>query len=66
VRKAFVGIGVSVAPEAGTALVAGNIIAECPRGAIVGLDHARPATPDLSMPGAAKFPQIAIGANQVR
>ena len=66
VRKAFVGIGVSVAPEAGTALVAGNIIAECPRGAIVGLNHARPVTPDLSMPGAAKFPQIAIGANQVR
>lgn len=65
VRKAFVGIGVSVAPEAGTALVSGNVIAECPRGAIVGLDHARPVTPDLSMPGAAKFPQIAIGTNRV-
>lgn len=66
VRKAFVGIGVSVMPDAGTALVNGNVIAECPRGAIVGLDHARPMTPDLSLPGAAKFAQIAIGANQVR
>ena len=45
IRNAFVGIGVSVAPGAGTALVNNNMISETPRGAVVGLDHARPVTP---------------------
>src|SRR4029078_9027908 len=40
IRKAFVGIGVSVVPGAGTALVNNNMISETPRGAVVGLDHA--------------------------
>jgi len=66
VRKAFVGIGVSVADGAGTATINGNVIAEAPRGAIVGLDHARPVTPDLTAPGAARFAQIALGSNSVR
>jgi uncharacterized secreted repeat protein (TIGR03808 family) len=65
VRKAFIGIGVSVMPDAGTATVAGNTLSECPRGAVVGLDHAKPVTPDLTMPGAAKFPQVAVGMNSV-
>ncbi len=42
IRKAFVGVGVSVTPGAGTALVNNNMISETPRGAVVGLDHARP------------------------
>lgn len=66
VRKAFIGIGVSVAPDAGTAIVAGNTLSECPRGAVVGLDHARPVTPDLTLPGAARFTQAAVGMNSVR
>ncbi|HVV40232.1 MAG TPA: TIGR03808 family TAT-translocated repetitive protein [Nitrobacter sp.] len=66
IRKTFVGIGVSVADGAGTAMVASNIIAEAPRGAVVGLDHARPVTPDLTVHGAATFAQIALGANTVR
>ena len=41
IRKAFVGIGVSVTSGAGTALVNNNMISETPRGAVVGLDHAR-------------------------
>ena len=41
IRNSFVGIGVSVVPGAGTALVHSNMIAETPRGAVVGLDHAR-------------------------
>ena len=47
IRNAFVGIGVSVTPGAGTALVNNNMISLTPRGAVVGLDHARPVTPDL-------------------
>jgi uncharacterized secreted repeat protein (TIGR03808 family) len=66
IRKAFAGIGVSVAPGAGTALVNNNMISETPRGAVVGLDHARPVTPDLSMEGAQRFAQVVLGANAVR
>jgi uncharacterized secreted repeat protein (TIGR03808 family) len=66
IRNAFVGIGVSVAPGAGTALVNNNMISETPRGAVVGLDHARPVTPDLSAEGAQRFAQVVIGTNAVR
>ena len=38
IRNAFVGIGVSVAPGAGTVLVGNNLISEAPGGAVVGLD----------------------------
>jgi uncharacterized secreted repeat protein (TIGR03808 family) len=66
IRKAFVGIGVSVTPGAGTALIDNNMIAETPRGAVVGLDHARPVTPDLSAEGAQRFAQVVMGTNAVR
>jgi uncharacterized secreted repeat protein (TIGR03808 family) len=66
VRNAFVGIGVSVAPGAGTALVNNNMISGTPRGAVVGLDHARPVTPDLSADGAQRFAQVVVGTNAVR
>lgn len=66
VRNAFVGIGISVVPGAGTALVQGNMIAEAPRGAVVGLDHARPITTDLTADGAPRYAQASIGANTVR
>jgi uncharacterized secreted repeat protein (TIGR03808 family) len=66
VRNAFVGIGVSVQPGAGTALVNNNMISGTPRGAVVGLDHARPVTPDLTAEGAARYAQVVIGSNAVR
>jgi uncharacterized secreted repeat protein (TIGR03808 family) len=66
IRNSFVGIGVSVVPGAGTALVNNNMISEAPRGAVVGLDHARPVTPDLSAEGAQRFAQVVVGANAVR
>ncbi|WP_291684706.1 TIGR03808 family TAT-translocated repetitive protein [Bradyrhizobium sp.] len=66
IRKAFVGIGVSVAEGAGTALVSNNMISETPRGAVVGLDHARPVTPDLSAEGTQRFSQVVMGTNAVR
>jgi hypothetical protein len=55
-----------VAPGAGTALVHGNMISETPRGAVVGLDHARPVTTDLASEGAQRYAQVAIGPNAVR
>jgi uncharacterized secreted repeat protein (TIGR03808 family) len=66
IRNALVGIGVSVTPGAGTALVNNNMISETPRGAVVGLDHARPITADLFTDGAPRFSQIVIGTNASR
>jgi uncharacterized secreted repeat protein (TIGR03808 family) len=66
IRKAFAGIGVSVVSGAGTALVNNNMISETPRGAVVGLDHARAITTDLSTEGAQRFAQVVIGGNAVR
>jgi uncharacterized secreted repeat protein (TIGR03808 family) len=66
IRKAYVGIGLSVAPGAGTALVNNNMISESARGAVVGLDHARPVTDDLSAEGAQRFGHLVIGTNAVR
>jgi uncharacterized secreted repeat protein (TIGR03808 family) len=66
IRKAFVGVGVSVVPGAGTALVHNNMISETPRGAVVGLDHARAVTADLSVAGAQQYAQVVLGGNAVR
>ena len=66
IRNAFAGVGVSVVPGAGTALVNNNMISETPRGAVVGLDHARAITTDLSIEGAQRFAQVVIGTNAVR
>jgi uncharacterized secreted repeat protein (TIGR03808 family) len=66
IRNAFVGIGVSVVPGAGTVLVNNNMISEAPRGAVVGLDHARPVTTDLAAEGAQRYAQVVVGANAVR
>jgi uncharacterized secreted repeat protein (TIGR03808 family) len=66
IRNAFAGIGVSVAPGAGTALVNNNMISLTRRGAVVGLDHARPVTADLSAEGAQRFAQVVVGTNAVR
>ena len=62
IRNAFVGVGVSVMPGAGTALVNNNMISETPRGAVVGLDHARTITTDLSAEGAQR-PRL-VGSSQ--
>jgi len=66
IRNAFVGVGVSVVPGAGTALVDNNMISETPRGAVVGLDHARAVTTDLSVDGAQRYAQVVVGTNAVR
>lgn len=66
IRKAQTGIGVSVVAGAGIALVNNNMISETPRGAVVGLDHARAVTSDLSADGAQRFAQVVLGGNAVR
>lgn len=66
VRNAPVGIGISVVAGAGTASVTGNMISGAARGAVVGLDHARVVTTDLTRQESAGFTQIGLGANTVR
>ncbi len=66
IRKAFIGIGISVMPGAGSALVNNNMISGAARGAVVGLDHARPITSDLAVDGATRYAQVVIGTNAIR
>ncbi|MGJ5177321.1 TIGR03808 family TAT-translocated repetitive protein [Bradyrhizobium oligotrophicum] len=66
IRNALAGVGLSVVPGAGTALVSNNVISGTPRGAVIGLDHIKPVTPDLTQDGAQRFAQFVISGNAVR
>jgi len=57
---------VSVAPGAGTVLIANNVISETVRGAIVGMSRANPVTEDLSRTGAEQYAHITLNGNRVR
>jgi uncharacterized secreted repeat protein (TIGR03808 family) len=65
VRAAGYGITVSVADGAGTAVIAGNMIAGVSRGAIVGMDFAKAVTGDL-VKEPSRFAQLQISGNRVR
>ena len=66
VRKADVGIAVSVAAGAGSALIANNVIADVLRGAVVGTDHRRIVTGDLLKGGAERYANLSLSGNRVR
>ncbi len=66
IRNALVGIGVSVAPGGGTALVSNNLMSGTPRGAVVGLDHIKPVTSDLTQDGAERHAQVMLSGNVSR
>ena len=65
VRKAAIGIAVSVVAGARSTLISGNLVTGFERGAIVGMDHARPVTTDLSRDGAKLDPHLTINGNRV-
>jgi uncharacterized secreted repeat protein (TIGR03808 family) len=65
VRASEVGIAVSVAPGAGSAVIADNLISGARRGAILGMDGRSPVTGELATDGA-RFAQLAISGNRVR
>jgi hypothetical protein len=65
VRSADIGIGVSVVPGAGGAIIANNMISGSRRGAILGMDHIAVVTEDLAKDGAARYAQLAITGNRV-
>ena len=66
VRGANYGIAVSVAPGAGAAVIADNMISDARIAAIIGMEWNKPVTGDLSQDGAAQYAQLSIGGNRVR
>jgi uncharacterized secreted repeat protein (TIGR03808 family) len=66
IRRADYGITVSVAPGAGAAVIADNLISEVRSGAIIGMEGKNPVTGDLSKDGAARYAQLSIVGNRVR
>jgi uncharacterized secreted repeat protein (TIGR03808 family) len=66
IRNADFGITVSVAPGAGAAIIADNLISGARRGAIVGMEWSKPVTGDLAKDGATRYAQLSIGGNRVR
>ena len=66
VRKADIGIAVSVAPGAATALIAHNVITDFRRGAIVGMASAKAVTADLSQGGFESYAHLTVSGNRVR
>jgi uncharacterized secreted repeat protein (TIGR03808 family) len=65
VRKAAIGIAVSVVPGAGSALISANVVSLAPRGAVVGMDHARPVTGDLTRDAAKGYAHLSVSGNRV-
>jgi uncharacterized secreted repeat protein (TIGR03808 family) len=65
VRSAAIGIGVSVVPGAGGAVIANNMISGARRGAILGMDHLEVMSGDLSKDGTARYAQLSITGNRV-
>jgi uncharacterized secreted repeat protein (TIGR03808 family) len=65
VRDCRLGVSVSVVNGAGTAVIAGNLISGSPRGAIVGMDHAKAVTGDLSQEPT-RYANLQISGNRVR
>jgi uncharacterized secreted repeat protein (TIGR03808 family) len=66
VRMCDIGIGVSIAPGAGTALIANNMISGASRGAVVGLSGTEVVTADLARTGTAGRPNVTLTGNLVR
>jgi uncharacterized secreted repeat protein (TIGR03808 family) len=66
VRDTGYGIAVSVAPGAGSAVIADNLVSGARLGAIVGMEWKKPVTGDLSQAGAERFAQLSVAGNRVR
>ena len=66
IRNALAGVGVSVVRGAGTALISNNMISGTPRGAVIGLDHIKPVTANLTQAGTQQFSQLVVTANAVQ
>jgi len=66
IRRADIGIGVSMTRGARAALIGNNMIAEFARGAILGMDRGRIATADLMQVGIERYAHLTLSGNRVR
>jgi uncharacterized secreted repeat protein (TIGR03808 family) len=65
VRRAPIGVGISVTSGAGAALIANNVISGATRGAILGMEQLKPVTGDLAKDGAVRYSQLVVSGNRV-
>jgi uncharacterized secreted repeat protein (TIGR03808 family) len=65
IRRAPVGIAVSVVEGAGSAVISDNLISGATSAAIRGMRWTEPASGDLALGGAAAFPHLMIERNRV-
>jgi uncharacterized secreted repeat protein (TIGR03808 family) len=66
IRKSHIGIGVSVSPSAGTALITDNLITGTKDGAIRAMDGPKAIGPDLAKQSAEAYGNLAVYANVAR
>ena len=66
VRACGVGIAVSVAAGAGSAVIADNLISGARRGAIVGMNGHTAVTGELAADEVQRFAHLTISGNRVR
>lgn len=66
VRKAGIGISVSLVPKERNALIANNVIAEARDGAVIGTEYGKSITGDLTKGPDAKASGIVVANNAVR
>jgi hypothetical protein len=66
IRNAFIGIGVSVDPSAGFALIANNLITGAKDGGIRAMSGHTPTGPDLAQAGAEAYGNLAVHTNIAR
>jgi uncharacterized secreted repeat protein (TIGR03808 family) len=66
IRQAHIGIGVSIDPAAGTALITNNLIAGSKEGAIRAMSGPTPVGPDLAKESAEAYRNLAVYTNVSR
>lgn len=66
IRDAYIGIGVSTDPSAGTALITRNMISGAKDGAIRAMNGPTPVGSDLAMASAEAYRNLAIYSNDAR
>jgi uncharacterized secreted repeat protein (TIGR03808 family) len=65
IRRAPIGIAVSVVDGAGSAVISDNLISGADKGAVVGMHWDKAATGDLAQNGADRYPQLLVERNRI-
>ena len=65
IRRAPMGIAVSVVDGAGSAVISDNLISGADKGAVVGMHWDKAATGDLAQNGAERYPHLLIERNRI-